>query len=101
YQCRRRIDHSRPLDETQRARGITRQRRTGGAIAPMLLDGGFLFAPERAVQIIGQQDFEFGASDSAHSATCRRRMRAKSARPRFNLDFTVPSGISSTCAISR
>ena len=59
----------------------------------------FSAARQRAVHVIADQNFELRA---VHTASfCFRSSRASSARPRLIRDFTVPSGICSTSAISR
>ena len=49
----------------------------------MLLDAGLLLGRQGPVQVIGQQDFEFGASDPAHTAAlfCRRAAAREPDRP--------------------
>src|SRR5690348_15323754 len=107
HQGRGQVHAGCPSDELYRARGIQRQFRAGRASIAMLLDNGPLSHRQGPIQVIRQQHFEFGASNPVHTVArlsppvCLRRIRARSARPRFNLDFTVPSGICSTSAISR
>ena len=74
----------------------------------------FLEAAQRcgcqpAIDRLEKQSLEFGAVHSvldfvSHQITClyvRESKRASSARPRFILDFTVPSGTLRAVAISR
>ena len=72
------------------------QPRTSGQ---MRFERRLLLAVERSVHVVAEQDFEFRAVHTRHLLSLR--IRASSARPRFNLDFTVPSGTFNTCAISR
>ena len=86
-------------DEGDSGGGIARQfgaRRAAGQVAFHL---GPAWPPQRAVHVIADQDFHLCAVHT--TSFCFRSSRASSARPRLIRDFTVPSGISSTSAISR
>src|ERR1022692_2519675 len=98
-QLSRRLRGGHSLDEGCHARYILGQLSTGAASSQMTLQGSLLLTAESSVHVVAQQDFQLSAR---HIRTlCRRSTRASSARPRFNRDFTVPSGTLSTCAISR
>ena len=99
HQLRRRLHIRHPLEEAQcraRRRGQLRAR---GAPGQMLVELGLSRPPSasRPVNRTGRSQIR-----ARHNADlCLRSSRASSARPRFSRDFTVPSGIFNTSAISR
>src|SRR5580658_10050590 len=98
-QLGRRLRRRHGLDERCYARYILGQLGAGAASRQMTFEGSPLLTAESPIHVVAQQDFQLSAR---HTRTlCRRSTRANSALPRFNRDFTVPSGTLSTCAISR
>ena len=89
----------RPLHERHRRGGVPRQFGARRAGFQMALHLGLAVRRERAVHVIADQFFQFCAVHT--TSFCFRSRRASSARPRLILLFTVPSGMSSTSAISR
>src|SRR5579864_2317898 len=86
-----------------------RQQRAAGRTAPGMSLEALQFVPAQApVEGFAEKGVELAARHTVpvfrcHHITClyvRCSRRASSARPRFILDFTVPSGTLSTVAIS-
>ena len=84
----------RAPDEGYRSGRIARQLRASGASGQVGFETRFLLPVERSVHEIGQQDFYIRAVHNDPLNLCR--IRPSSARPRFNLDLTVPSGTFNT-----
>ena len=100
--------------------GLPEQSFTGLAAAGMLMEGCYFLYGQRAVEQVDQSCFPAGALFlifgqaagfarvllarlGAHQLTCFlpwASRRASSARPRLMRDFTVPSGMRNTAAIS-
>src|ERR1039457_6399159 len=99
HQLRRRLHLGRALHESHGGGGIPRQLCAILAAGQMLLERSSGVRPQRAVNVVADENFQFRAR---HTSTfCLRKTRANSARPRFSRDFTVPSGIRRISAISR
>ena len=109
----RRSGHNRgALHERNRARRIRApaprnpRSRSGGLQGRLLLRRGACHPRSRRAEFPGRRKFithqlAHASQNRLLSALPPQHCAPDSARPRFNLDFTVPSGTFSTCAISR
>ena len=90
----RRLHDGRALNQTYRPFHVLSEFGAVRAGGQMSFERGLLLAVERTVHVIAKQDFDLRASHTF--IFWRFRTLARSARPRFSLDFTVPSGTFNT-----
>ena len=108
HQVDRRIDFHQFVQPAQAGIGFRQQRPAGRTAPGVSLEALQFLAAQALVERFGEKSVELAALHSVfvfrcHYITClyvRCSRRASSARPRFILDFTVPSGTLRTVAIS-
>src|SRR5579859_5277671 len=99
HQLGRRLGFGNAPDKRRHALNVGGEFGARGALREVGFKRSPLLTAERSVHVVAQQDFELCARHIL--IFCLRSTRASSERPRFNRDFTVPSGTFKICAISR